>query len=120
MYAMVVRMSLDPDRRPEVVDHFRRDVAGWAGRQHGFVSGQWFCTPEGDDGLGVVVFEDEADVATAVRGPRSTPSEETRAWNIVAVEVYEQVAQAESPAAQNPAGSGIAPPATPSVENAIR
>jgi hypothetical protein len=95
MYAMVVRMSLDPDRRPDVITHFRSDVAGWAGRQHGFVSGQWFCTPQGGDGLGVVVFEDEADVAAAMRGPSSTAHDETRAWNIDRVEVFEQVAQAD-------------------------
>ena len=95
MYAMVVRMSLDPDRRPDVITHFRNDVAGWAGRQHGFVSGQWFCTTHGGDGLGVVVFEDEADVAAAMRGPSSTQHDETRAWNIDEVEVFEQVAQAD-------------------------
>lgn len=95
MFAMVVRMTLDPARRPEVVAHFQRDVAAWAVRQHGFVGGQWFCTPSGGDGLGVVMFAGEADVAAAARGPRSTPHDETRAWNIEQVQVFEEVARAD-------------------------
>jgi hypothetical protein len=94
MYAMVVRMSLDPDRKPEVITHLERDVAGWAGALPGFVGGRWFCTRDGVDGLGVVMFEAEADVVAAARGPRASGRDEERAWNIDAVQVYEQVAQA--------------------------
>jgi len=92
---MVVRMRLDPDRRPEVIAHLQRDVAGWARHQPGFVSGRWFCSPNGADGLGVVVFEGAADVVAAGRGPGSTPHDETRAWNIEQVEMFEQVAEAD-------------------------
>jgi len=95
MYAMVVRMSLDPDRRPDVITHFQRDVAGWAGGLAGFISGRWFCTPDGADGLGVVMFDAEADVVAIARGPRSSQYDDERAWNIDQIQVFEQVARAE-------------------------
>jgi hypothetical protein len=97
MYAMVVRMSLDPDRRSDVIAHLRRDVAGWAGGLPGFVGGQWFCSTDGVDGLGVVAFAAEADAVAAARGPRATRRDDERAWNIETVQVFEQVAQAERP-----------------------
>ncbi|MEJ7647464.1 MAG: hypothetical protein WKF57_00225 [Nakamurella sp.] len=86
-------MSLDPDRRSDVIAHLRRDVAGWAGRQPGFVSGGWFCSTDGADGLGVVLFDSEPDVAAAARGPRATPHDDERAWNIDCVTVFEQVVE---------------------------
>lgn len=95
MYAMVVRMSLDPDRRSDVIAHLRRDVTGWAGGLPGFVSGRWFCSTDGVEGLGVVLLAAEADVVAAARGPRATPHDDERAWNIESVQVFEQVAQAE-------------------------
>ncbi len=95
MYAMVVRMSLDPDRRSDVIAHLRRDVVGFACGLPGFVSGQWFCSTDGVDGLGVVLFDAEADVVAAARGPRATQHDVERAWNIENVQVFEQVARAE-------------------------
>ncbi len=95
MHAMVVRMRLDPGRRPEVIDHLQRDVAGWAMRQPGFVSGRWFCTTDGGDGLGVIVFDTQAAAAAAARGPRATPHDEASAWNIERVDLFEQVAAAD-------------------------
>lgn len=97
MYTMVVKMSADPARREEVKRHFAEDVVGWAKRQPGFVSGQWLCTPSGDEAMGVVVFESADAADTAAKDPRAYGlhgRDATRAWNIEDVTVYEQVERA--------------------------
>jgi hypothetical protein len=97
MHTMIVRMSTDPARREEVRRHFEEDVVGWAKRQPGFVSGQWLCSVEGDQGLGVVVFQSSEAANKAADDPRSygrNQRDATRAWNIEDVTVFEQVARA--------------------------
>jgi hypothetical protein len=94
MYTMVVRMSVDPSRTDQVTRHLREDIVGWAKRQPGFVSGQWLLGPEGDRGLGVVVFASQHAADSAARGPSGFPRDEARAWNVEEVTVYEQVTSA--------------------------
>lgn len=95
MHTVVVTMSIDPSRRDDVVAHLQRDVAPWAGRQAGFVSGQWLVgTTNSREGLGVIVFETEAAAEAAARGPRSYVRDEGRAWNVERVDVHDQVARA--------------------------
>ncbi len=91
MHTMVVEMSVDPARAGEVARHFRDDVAVWARRQPGFVSGQWLLTGDRSGGLGAVVFTSEAQATAAAEGPRRYPRDEARAWNIETVTVYEQL-----------------------------
>lgn len=93
MYALVVEMSTDPSRTEEVTRHFREDVAGWATRQPGFVTGQWLGSPSGR-GMGIVVFDSEDAANRAAAGPRSHPRDDGRAWNIEHVAVYERLAAA--------------------------
>lgn len=91
MHTMVVRMSVDASRTEEVTRHLREDIVGWATRQPGFVSGQWLLGPEGDRGLGVVVFASEEAADRAARGPSGFPRDDGRAWNVEDVTVYQQV-----------------------------
>jgi hypothetical protein len=95
MHTLVVQMSTDPSRAEEVARHFREDVAGWARRQPGFVTGQWLGSPDGRAGIGVVVFDSEDAASRAAQGPRSYRRDEDRAWNIEDVTVYEQLASAD-------------------------
>lgn len=94
MHALVVQMSTDPARPEEVARHLREDVAGWAKRQPGFVTGQWLRSPDGRTGIGVVVFASEDAAATAAQGPRSYRHDDDRAWNIEGVTVYQQLTTA--------------------------
>jgi hypothetical protein len=104
MHTLVVQMSTDPSRAEEVGRHFREDVAGWARRQPGFVTGQWLASPDGRTGIGVVVFDSENAAGRAAKGPRSYPRDDDRAWNIEDVTVYEQLASADlQPVAHIPA-----------------
>ena len=72
----------------------RDDVVAWARQQPGFVSGQWLRSPDGSDGMGVVVFASEDAATGAARGPRNYPRDDDRAWNIENVTVYEQLTSA--------------------------
>jgi hypothetical protein len=94
MNIMVVSMKVDDARSEEVDQHLRDDVAPWAKRQPGFVSGQWLRLAGGDQAMGLVVFESEEQANAAARGPRSQPSVDGRAWNTEGVDVFEVVAQA--------------------------
>jgi hypothetical protein len=94
MHTIVVTMSADPERRAETVTHLQRDVEPWATKQAGFVSGQWLATPDGTQGLGVIVFETREQAELAARGPRSYRRDDERAWNVDRVDVFEQVAHA--------------------------
>jgi hypothetical protein len=94
MNTMVVTMTLDAARSDEVDRHFREDVAPWASRQAGFVSGQWLRLPGGVQGFGIVVFDSQEHADAAAQGPRQAPRIEGRAWNTDRVEVFDQVADA--------------------------
>jgi hypothetical protein len=94
MHTIVVQMSIDPSRSDVVTCHLREDIVGWARQQPGFVSGQWLLGPGQDHGLGVVVFASEDAAAAAAQGPRSFPRDESRAWNVEDVTVYQQVTSA--------------------------
>jgi hypothetical protein len=94
MHTMVVRMSIDPARAEEAARHLRQDVVGWARRQPGFVNGQWLRSPDGSEGIGVVVFASADAAASAARGPRSHPRDASRAWNVESVTVYDQLTSA--------------------------
>jgi hypothetical protein len=94
MHTMVVQMSIDPSRTEVVTSHLREDIVSWARQQPGFVSGQWLLGPGQDHGLGVVVFASEDAAAAAAHGPRSFPRDESRAWNVEDVTVYQQVTSA--------------------------
>jgi hypothetical protein len=94
MHTMVVRMSIDPARADEAARHLREDVVGWARQQPGFVNGQWLRSPEGTEGIGVVVFASPDAAASAARGPRSYLRDDGRAWNVENVTVYEQLVSA--------------------------
>jgi hypothetical protein len=69
-------------------------VISWAKQQPGFVSGEWLLAPGNGQGMGVVVFASEDDATAAAAGPRSFPRDDSRAWNIEDVTVYEQVTTA--------------------------
>jgi hypothetical protein len=94
MHTMVVQMSIDPSRTDVVTRHLREDIVSWARQQPGFVSGQWLLGPGQDHGMGVVVFASQDAAAAAAQGPRSFPRDETRAWNVEDVTVYQQVSSA--------------------------
>ena len=94
MHTMVVRMSIDPSRADVVTRHLREDIVSWVKRQPGFVSGQWLLGPGQNHGMGVVVFASEDAAAAAARGPRGLPRDESRAWNVEDVTVYQQVTSA--------------------------
>ena len=93
MHTMIVRMTLDPARLPEVDRHFEQDVVPRANRQAGFVGGRWLRSADGTQGLGIVVF-DSAAAAAAANGPRGQQPDPARAWNVAEVVVFEQVARA--------------------------
>ena len=94
MHALVVQMSTDPARPEQLARHVREDVARWARRQPGFVTGQWLHSPDGRTAMGVVVFDSEHAATTAAQGPRRYPRDDGRAWNIEDVTVYHQLTTA--------------------------
>jgi hypothetical protein len=94
MHTLVVQMSTDPARAGEVARHLREDVAGWAKRQPGFITGQWLHSPDLRAAMGMVVFNSEDAATKAAQGPRSYPRDGDRAWNIEDVTVYQQVTTA--------------------------
>ena len=94
MYTMVVRMSIAPERADEAARHLREDVVAWARQQPGFVNGQWLRSLDGSEGVGVVVFASPDAAASAARGPRNHPRDDSRAWNVEDVTVYEQLTSA--------------------------
>jgi len=94
MHTMVVQMSIDPARTDAIARHFREDIISWATQQPGFVSGQWLLAPEHGQGMGVVVFATVDAASAAARGPRSYARNDSRAWNIEDVTIYEQVTTA--------------------------
>jgi len=94
MHTMVVRMSIDTERADEAARHLREDVVAWARQQPGFVNGQWLRSPDGSEGIGVVVFASPDAATSAARGPRSYPRDDSRAWNVEDVTVYEQLTSA--------------------------
>jgi hypothetical protein len=93
-HALVVRMSLDPLRPDDTIRHLQRDVAVWATGQPGFLSGQWLCSPDSTHALGIVTFQTSTDADAAAQGPRANQRDDARAWNIDAVDIYDQVARA--------------------------
>ena len=94
MHTMVVRMSIDPERADEAARHLREDVVAWACQQPGFVNGQWLRSPDGSEGIGVVLFASADAASSAARGPRSYPRDNSRTWNVENVTVYEQLTSA--------------------------
>jgi Antibiotic biosynthesis monooxygenase len=92
MHTLVVQMSTDPARAEEVARHLREDVAGWAKRQPGFITGQWLRSPDRRAVIGAVAFDSEDAATKAAQGPRSYPRDDDRAWNIEDVTVYQQLA----------------------------
>jgi hypothetical protein len=96
MYTTVVRMSTDPARREDVARHLRDDIVPWASSRPGFVSGQWLLTADGTEGCGVIVFDSAEAADRAAEGPRTYARDETRAWNIESVTVYQRVAAADT------------------------
>lgn len=44
--------------------------------------------------MGVVVFASQDAATTAAQGPRNFPRDDTRAWNVESVTVYEQLTSA--------------------------
>jgi len=51
-------------------------------------------SPDGQAGLGVVVFASEETASAAAQGPRSYARDDDRAWNIENVTVYQQLTTA--------------------------
>ena len=51
-------------------------------------------SPDGGEGIGVIVFASPDAAASAARGPRSYPRDDSRAWNVEDVTVYEQLTSA--------------------------
>src|SRR5436309_14783025 len=90
MHTMVVRMSIDTERADEAARHLREDVVAWARQQPGFVNGQWLRSPDGSEGIGVVVFVSPDAAASAAPGPRSHPRGDSRAGNVEDAPAYEQ------------------------------
>ena len=95
MHAMLVHMALDPARGADVQRHFDQDVVPWAKKQAGFVSGCWLRSGDGEQGLGMVLFESEAAAAAAAAGPTRAPRVDGRAWNIDRVTVFAVAASAD-------------------------
>lgn len=93
---LIVTMTLDPARSPDVARHFTDDVVPWAAHQDGFVSGQWLRSPDGSHGIGIVTFDSVDHATAAAAGPRSQPRDDGRAWNTGTVDVFHVVASANS------------------------
>ena len=94
MHTMVVQMSTDPSRPEEVARHLHEDVVEWAKQQPGFISGQWLRSADKSMGMGVVVFASEEAATSAAQGPRNSPRDDERPWNLDSVTVYEQLTSA--------------------------
>jgi hypothetical protein len=92
MHTLVVSMATDPDRATDVSTHLQNDITAWAKQQPGFVSGEWLLSENRDAGMGFVVFVSANAANQAASGPRRYIHDDTRAWNITGVTVYETVA----------------------------
>jgi hypothetical protein len=94
MYAVIVRMGMDPQRAGDVDRHFQQDIVPWAKAQDGFVTGRWLRSTDGLTGLGVVVFDTSEAAEKAAAGPRGMAYPPGHAWSIADVTVFEQVVEA--------------------------
>ncbi|MBA3743944.1 hypothetical protein [Sporichthya sp.] len=94
MHIMVVRMATDPDRIEEVRRHLEEDAKRRAAARPGYIGGRWLVAEDQRHAIGVVRF-DSADAAqtAAIAGPRKAMDDQgDRAWNVVGVNIFEQVA----------------------------
>jgi antibiotic biosynthesis monooxygenase (ABM) superfamily enzyme len=97
MHIMVVRMATDPDRSDEVLRHFSDDAKRRVSSRPGYIGGRWLLAEDRRHAVGVIRFDSaEAAQAAAIAGPRRAMADQAehagKAWNVVGVNVFEQVA----------------------------
>ena len=94
MHIMVVRMTTDPDRIEEVRRHLEENSKRRASSRPGYIGGRWLLAEDRRHAIGVVRFDSaDAAQAAAVAGPRQAMDDQSeRPWNVVGVNVFEQVA----------------------------
>ena len=93
MHIMVVRMSMDPGRGDEVRRHLEDNVKRRASERPGYIGGRWLIAEDGRHAMGIVRFDSaEHAQAAAIAGPRRAMDDVSdRAWNVIGVNVFEQV-----------------------------
>jgi len=91
-HIVLVRMSTDASRGEEVACHLREDALPRASSRPGLVSGGWLLPPDGERGAGVLVLDSREAAEQAADWPRGRPYDAAQAWNIDAVDTFEEVA----------------------------
>ena len=90
MHAVVVRVTIhDFDRGREMLE---QEIVPRAKQAPGFVAGYWTRSAEGQNGMGIIVFESEEAARGAEQMVPAQPEEE--AVTVESVEVREVVASA--------------------------
>lgn len=94
MHIMVVRMATDPNRSGEVLRHLEEDAKRRVSSRAGYIGGRWLLAEDRRHAVGVIRFDSaEAAQAAAIAGPRRAMDDHSdKAWNVVGVNVFEQVA----------------------------
>jgi len=94
MHAMVVTVRVDPERGDEATQMLNAQVVPGAKALTGFVSGHWVRAASGDRGMGIVIFDTEANARAAADAVGGDPMPDGAPVTRESVDVYEVLAQA--------------------------
>ncbi len=94
MHILVVRMATDPDRSDEVRRHLEDNAKRRVSARDGYIGGRWLLAEDQRHAVGVIRFDSaETAQAAAIAGPRRAMDDQgDRAWSVVGVNIFEQVA----------------------------
>ncbi len=92
MYAIVVHVKIDADRRDEAEQLLHEEVVPSVQQAPGLVGAYWLRSEDGTDGYSVILFEDKDSAES--RRPQSASTAGRRPVQLAAVEIHEVLATA--------------------------
>ena len=73
MYAVLVSMSIPPEREEESIVFLRENVLPVIRQTPGIVGGYWLKRPDGSDGVALTIFESEDAARASMEGMNNAP-----------------------------------------------
>lgn len=86
MYAVLVKVRIDPSRHAQAQSGLHADVVPQVQKAPGFVRGTWFGDQE--DGYGVTVFESEEQARQVASMVTSAPDDPVQVEDVHVYEVH--------------------------------
>ena len=91
MHALLVRVNIAEWQFERARTDLRKNVAPQRNRTPGFIKGYWMVTPDGRNGVSVVVFSTQSEAENAATMPRNSPM--ATGVTITGVEILEVLAE---------------------------